>query len=439
MGGSGEEAEKKILNSFDGPVCQGQPLRALARYYEITGDKEALDFARELANFSVKAPIWSSREQNEWKWVNSAERAHYQGQPHSYTLGLRGILEYAYAANDATMKEFARSGYEWQRSWGIWEIGNFGDHVWGADTEPCLIAEMTAMAIRLSDYGVGDYWDDVDRYVRNHLIEAQLLRADLLSAVAKGSAEYPEAYKSYPQGPKGLQGIGDIAIRHDGLPWTPAMQARELKSVAPEKPVTTKVIDRTLGLVAGMIEPTTMPYTISCGCCSGNGTQAMYYAWHSTVRYSAGAATINLLLNRVSPWLDISSYLPYRGKVVLKNKTARQVAVRIPGWVNRAAITARVNARPAATSWFGNYLVLQGLRAQDIVVLNFPIEERTITRTMPFDRQYTIHFKGNTVVDISPRDTNPTGYPVYLRDHYQSDRAPMKKTEQYVSRVIPNF
>jgi len=217
------------------------------------------------------------------------------------------------------------------------------------------------------------------------------------------------------------------------------MQARELKSVAPEKPVTTKVIDRTLGLMAGMIEPTTMPYTISCGCCSGNGTQAIYYAWHSTVRYSAGAATINLLLNRVSPWLDISSYLPYRGKVVLKNKTARQVAVRIPGWVNRAAITARVNARPAATSWFGNYLVLQGLHAQDIVVLNFPIEERTITRTMPFDRQYTIHFKGNTVVDISPRDTNPTGYPVYLRDHYQSDRAPMKKTEQYVSRVIPNF
>ena len=28
MGGSGEEAEKKILNSFDRPVCQGQPLRA---------------------------------------------------------------------------------------------------------------------------------------------------------------------------------------------------------------------------------------------------------------------------------------------------------------------------------------------------------------------------------------------------------------------------
>lgn len=439
MGGSGQEAEEKILKSFDGPVCQGQPLRALARYYEITGDKEALDFAGELARFTIKAPIWNSREQKEWKWIASAERAHYQGQPHSYTLGLRGLLEYGYAANDSTMKEFARAGYEWQRSWGIAEIGNFGDHVWGADTEPCLVADMTALAIRLSDYGVGDYWDDVDRYVRNHLTEAQLLRGDLLEAVAKGSAAHPEAYQDYPQGPMGLQGINDMTVSHYGLPWTPAMQARELKSVAPEKPVTDGVIDRTLGLMVGMIEPTIMPYTMSGGCCSGNGTQAMYYAWHSTVRYSEGTATVNLLLNRPSPWLDVSSYLPYQGKVVLKNKRARQVAVRIPRWVNRAAINARLNGKSAATSWIGNYLVVQNLRNDDVLVLDFPVEEGTIQRTMPFDREYTLHFKGNTLVDISPRDHNPTAYPVYLRDHFHSDRAPRKKVEQYVSQVIPNF
>ena len=27
----------------------------------------------------------------------------------------------------------------------------------------------------------------------------------------------------------------------------------------------------------------------------------------------------NLLLNRASPWMDIDSYIPYEGKVVLKN------------------------------------------------------------------------------------------------------------------------
>jgi hypothetical protein len=439
MGGSGSMAEENILKSYDGPVCQGQPIRALARYYEISGDQEALAFARELVNFSIKSQLWSPRDQKEFKWVESSEHGHFQGQPHSYTLGLRAILEYAHAANDATLKEFAKDGYEWQRDWGIAQIGNFGDHVWGPDTEPCLIADMVALAIRLSDYGVGDYWDDADQYVRNHLVEAQLLRADLLEGVSKGSAQYPDAYEKYPQGPEGLQGVASIGVGHDGIPWTPAMQERELKTVAPEKPVTKDVIDRTLGLMAGMIEPTTIPYTISCGCCSGNGTQAMYYAWESTVRYKEGAAEVNLLLNRVSPWLDVSSYLPYEGKVVLKNKKARRVAVRIPRWVDRAAIKARVNGRPTATSWVGNYLVVDRLGPKDVIVLEFPMVERTAKYTMPFDRQYAFQFKGNTVVDVSPRDNNPTGYPIYLRDHYRQNKAPVKQVAQYVSPIILNW
>ena len=441
MGGSGDAAEEKILSSFDGPVCQGHALRALSRYYEITGDKEALAFAGEVARFTIKAPLWDARKHKEWKWIAAPDRAHYQGQPHSYTLALRGILEYGYAANDPAMKEFARAGYEWQRSWGISEIGNFGDHVWGADTEPCLFADMTALAIRLSDYGVGDYWDDADRYVRNHLTEAQLLRADLLEAVSKGSVEHPDAYKDYPQGPLGQQGISDITVTHDGIPWTPPMQERELKSVAPEKPVTEHVIDRTLGLIAGMIEPTTMPYTIAAGCCSGNGTQAMYYAWHSIVRYSGDTATVNLLLNRASPWLDVSSYLPYQGKVVLRNKKARQMVVRIPRWVDRTAINIRLNGKTksVASTWIGNYLLVQNLNSGDVLVLDFPVKEWTVRRTMPFDREYTLHFKGNTLVDISPRDRNPTGYPVYLRDHFMNAAAPMKKVDQYVSPVILNF
>ena len=438
MGGSGDEAEQNILKSSDGPVCQGQPIRALARYYELSGDKEALHFAGELVNFCMKEQLWTDREK-QWKWINAAEHGQHQGQPHSYTLALRGILEYAYVTNDATLKEFVKNGYEWQRSWGISEIGCFGDHAWGGNTEPCLIADMTALAIRLSDYGVGDYWDDVDQYVRNHLTESQLLRADLLEGVSKGSVEYPDAWKKYPLGPTGVQGIADIVVGHDGVPWTPPMQERELKTVAPEKPITKDVIPRSIGLMAGMIEVTTMAYTIQGGCCSGNGTQAMYYAWHSAVRFKDAVATVNLLLNRASPWMDVASYLPYEGKVVLTNKQARRAAIRIPRWVDRAAIQTRVNGKSAASSWIGNYLVVDGLRPKDILVLDFPIVERAAKYTMAFDRTYAFQFKGNTVVDVSPRDTNPTGYPVYLRDHFQQTTAPMKKVNQYVAPVILNF
>ena len=41
-------------------------------------------------------------------------------------------------------------------------------------------------------------------------------------------------------------------------------------------------------------------------------------------------------------------------------------------------------------------------------------------------------FKGNTVVDIAPRqDTG--GYPIFLRDRYKNDKAPLKKKMHYVS------
>jgi len=43
---------------------------------------------------------------------------------------------------------------------------------------------MAAVAIKLSEAGVGDYWDDVDGYARNQLIENQLIDADELARVS---------------------------------------------------------------------------------------------------------------------------------------------------------------------------------------------------------------------------------------------------------------
>ena len=49
--------------------------------------------------------------------------------------------------------------------------------------------------------------------------------------------------------------------------------------------------------------------------------------------------------------------------------------------------------------------------------------------------EYTCHFKGNTLVDITPRDERP-GYPIYRRDQYLRDKAPLTRKHCYVSPVI---
>jgi hypothetical protein len=63
---------------------------------------------------------------------------------------------------------------------------------------------------------------------------------------------------------------------------------------------------------------------------------AFYYAWHGITRFDeeARVAQVNLFLNRVSPWLDVESSLPYEGKVILRNKRANTILVRLPMWLN---------------------------------------------------------------------------------------------------------
>ena len=66
--------------------------------------------------------------------------------------------------------------------------------------EGCALGDLVALAIRLSDSGAGDYWDDVDAVVRNQLVEQQLTRSDLLERVSAASASLrPEEKRLYPK------------------------------------------------------------------------------------------------------------------------------------------------------------------------------------------------------------------------------------------------
>ena len=152
---------------------------------------------------------------------------------------------------------------------------------------------------------------------------------------------------------------------------------------------------------------------------------------------------MNLLLNRAAPWLDIDSYLPYEGRTVIRNKIARRIAVRIPAWVRRSELTCTVNGVAQDSSLVGRYLVVNDLKPGDEVELRFPMSETTITRTAHARTEdetlYTIDMRGNTVVDITPRDESPTSYPFYQRDHMRAEEAPMKSVQRSVSEQIARW
>ncbi|MHB1296755.1 MAG: glycoside hydrolase family protein [Anaerolineae bacterium] len=381
---------------------QGSQIRCLARWYAQSGDKRALEVAGKLTRFVLKPDFW---EPGYPPALVGPEHARYEGHVHGTGMALRGLLEYALVTRDKRLMQFVRDGYEYTRCFGISRIGWFPGMIdpekhgrprvlFGQRNEACGMAEMIALAIRLSDAGIGDYWEDVDQYVRNQFVEQQVIDADLMQKASDASPEH---------------------------------------TLKPPEETDDDVIARTVGAFTVFADVTHAG--TPAGCCTGNGTQALYYAWEGSVRHHDGRAQVNLLLNRASPWLDVDSYLPYEGKVVLRIKTAKRVDVRIPYWVDKGAVRCHIGRRESAPAWLGNYLLLEGLKPADVVTITFPVVESVETYHTG-DTTYTCTLRGNTLVNISPREDGPTLYPIYLRQHMQANEAPMKRQERFVAPSV---
>jgi hypothetical protein len=416
---------------------QGDSIRMLTRWYEMSGDRESLKLASRLVNYVIEnQPYWVPEADP--KAVVGSERAHFSGHPHEYAHCLMGILGYARATNDARLKQFVRDGYEYLRNFGIARIGLFG--------ETCATADMVCLAVNLSDAGVGDYWEDVDQYVRNILADRQITDVEKL----RRAVELPPVLSRPVR-------QGDPSPRN--ARWSPMGQCYDADWNAqvpldPKLETVDNVIGRNVGcFFSDSADPSEIPkhrfmWNI---CCPGNGNQALYWAWESIVRCKHGAAQVHLLLNRASPWLDLDSYLPYAGKVVIRNKLSKNIAVRIPRWVDKKAVYAERGGKPASPFWIDNNLTFSNLKAGEIITINFPVVETEEKYTLKWKKsdwwmegtnpgstwkndhptQYTLRFRGNTMVDLKPRPAN-AAYPSFCPIDCNKPQTPMVCVRRFV-------
>ncbi|MGI9327187.1 MAG: hypothetical protein ACR2PZ_18360, partial [Pseudomonadales bacterium] len=266
----------------------------------------------------------------------------------------------------------------------------------------CGVADMIAMALKLTEAGAGDYWDDVDRWTRNQFAEGQLTSSDWVDAMVKDkpvklplkNEYYPDLFAlgDYTVDSVGRRNVGAFA----GWPSVNDWQGHERRSIM--------------------------------HCCTGNGTRAIYYVWDNILTDENGRLKVNLLLNRASPWAEVNSHIPYQGRVDVLVKKARELSIRIPQWVKAKDTRCQVNGKVRSLSWQGRYAVVGGVKAKDEVTLTFPIQERTDVVRIE-DNDYTLVRKGNEVVKIDPPGKN---YPQYQRDHYRENQTRFRTIERFV-------
>jgi len=398
----------------------GYPIRGLAMWAAACGDSKALDLAGRFARFVMKRKFWG-HPKSDPPMVAGNEIGHVDSHFHARSIALRGLLEYGIVAGDPHVIDFVRTAYEQMRHYGIHEIGfhpcwpNHGKTA----MEGCFLGDLVALTVRMSEAGVADCWEDADRVIRNHLAEAQYIRRNYLERVSSAAEPRQARYVD------GVQQFTDEAKTYPG------------------QRCDDRVLDRAVGLFASYLVP-----DFSAGrimqCCTANAARGIYYAWESITRQRGEDAEVNLLLNRAAPWLDVESHLPYEGRAVIRNKTARRIDVRIPAWVSRKDLECAVNGRPYAAQIAGHRAVFGDLKPGDAIELRFPVREWRIVRTAhartPEETVYTIAFRGNTVVDISPRNGSPTVYPMYERDHMKEPgTVPVKKVARNLYKDVPRW
>jgi hypothetical protein len=354
-------------------------------WYRLTQDKEFLELSKGLARYLQLHGEMIDPETGEFLADHETHVTH----------SLIANLSWALTFEDQEMIQWVKKGYEYllksidQDDTGIL----FGQ-------EACLVGDTIGLGIVLSQAGVGDYWEKVDRLIRNTLLDMQVTEADWI--------------KNQPLNYKKTLGAGWYQPA-DGADWC-------------------------VGVLRHWLEKSSLK---AGGCCNGNCSRMLYYIWDNLITLRDGQLRVNLLMNRASLWADVDSWLPYKGRVVINLKTDQdELLVRIPQWVDRNKANCTVGEKEIKQQWSEDYLSVGKVNRGDRVIIEFPMRTRTIKATtqLLLERQgeeeiwekknceFTL--KGNTVIDFTP----DMGYPIEQHKKYRAEKAPMKKTIRFISK-----
>lgn len=78
----------------------------------------------------------------------------------------------------------------------------------------------------------------------------------------------------------------------------------------------------------------------------------------------------------------------------------------------------------------------------DVICLEFPVPQTTEHYTIG-QTTYTATFRGSTVVDLTPRETDSESgkhkYPFFMREHFKATKAPMRTCRRFIPDRLPRL
>lgn len=340
---------------------------ALSRFVESVDSHESVDLLQRLCRFILE--------------VSGTFDADGRFQGHTHSGGILtsavGILRWAIFKGDSRVVERMKNTFDWTRknssSWG-WVPDGLG-YKEQPSSETCSITDAIHLGLLIARHIDPGYYDIVERYARNQLMENQFLRPEL--AMPKGDHPQREAVT------KALYGS-----------WASWSMPNSLDN----------------GLEA--VE----------GCCLGSGIRACYLVWEHAVTKKAGKVMVNMAFSRNSPWVEVISYEPYEGRMDLCVHEAPILRVRIPGAVNEKDLKLCINGKSVPRGDLTDgYVEFSGLKKDDRIQIEYPLLNQETSEEVS-GNTYQVNWRGNTVSGINPKGQY---YPLFDREWIKQKDTPL--------------
>lgn len=354
---------------------------ALVRRYELTGDEVALDLAQGICNFML---ITS-------KYFNY--KMEYFGHVHSAMWFACGLVHLGrITGNDLYIRK-GKGIYDYTRS----ISSNFG---WVPEyaqwhpmdeehCETCCVRDMVICGLELIRCGYREYWNDINMFARNQLVENQVRYAG-----------YVVCDNSLPDG--------------NGITY------RDIDK-------------RMIGGFTGGSEPNSISlerFRSIAGCCVGTAPVALKAIWDHAVFADGGVMVVNVPCAKETEDYKLVSLIPNEGSVSITAKKEGLYGFRLYDWNRDGAFL--LNGEKADPMYRDGFVYFS-LKAGETAQMRFSVETEA-KKEFTHGREYTVYYRACDVVDITPRGNHVR---LYQRDLDQEKYYP--KPEDVVFTGASNY
>jgi hypothetical protein len=346
----------------------------LLAYWRATGDEEGLAFAKAYAD-GILAVV-----QPGGLVINPD--GSFKGHSHGTMHTMWGLAELSLATGDRKYMDVAKKVWDFMLTRGT----GTGWFPAGPDTcnETCCVSDMISTAAAIAQSGHPEYFDFVERFVRNYISNLQFIVT-------------PDFEKYY----RGLHADKDPKTVEEGLE-----QLRRFQGGIIGGSGLNDFENVLLGGVSGFE---------MFGCCAPEGMRAIYTAWQNTISRNPASALgpagvyVNLGFQRDSEWGTVVSHFPAAGGLTVRAKVRDAFFLRIPSWADRSGLKAFLGGAAVKPVVQGDYLHFDAVPGDEMTVV-YPLVSFTqrvsgLWKSCAPNLEMKFHWLGNMVVSVEPAPT----------------------------------